>query len=70
MQVSRTDEPQVSANHNRRRLITNNCGNKYKTMFNLKILIYSLKKINRQTHKKVIENNFSGNFNDFFFWYI
>ena len=37
--LSRTDEPEVSANHNERRLITNNCGNKYKTMFNLKIII-------------------------------
>ena len=37
--MSRTDEPQVSANHNGRRLITNNCGNKFKTMFNLKIII-------------------------------
>ena len=37
--LSRTDEPQVGANHNGRRLITNNFGNKYKTMFNLKIKI-------------------------------
>ena len=33
---SRMDEPQASGNHNGRLLITNNCGIKYKTMFDLK----------------------------------
>ena len=34
VKLSRMDEPQASANHNGRWLITNNWGIKYKTMFN------------------------------------
>ena len=58
--VSRTYEPQASVNYKGRGLITNNCGIKYKTMFNLKIIIQLKKKMSsKKNDLRIISIAFS-----------